>query len=124
MRVTVIARATRTSGACSARDGGTPTAPGIVDEEFVSAGVPLAANGCRPRVLGRHEPSGSRRSVTGVPARGVNGPTAGFSPGRMRSVGDALEWLRRAPQAALRKRAGRQVKAAPATAPVAAWRPQ
>ncbi len=98
MRVLVIVKANPDSEA-----GKMPTQEmlaemGTFNEELVKAGVMLAGEGLHPSSKGaRVAFDGARRSVTRGPFAGTQDLVAGFWIWRVRSLDEAIEWLKRAP---------------------------
>lgn len=101
MRVMVIVKADKTS------EGGIqPTkeakenfaAMGRFNEELVKAGIMLAAEGLQPSSKGKRvEFSGQQRTVTDGPFTEAKELLAGFWLWQVRSMEEAVEWLKRAP---------------------------
>ncbi len=98
MRVLVIVKASPDSEA-----GKMPTQEmlaemGSFNEELVKAGVMLAGEGLHPSSKGaRVAFDGARRSVARGPFAGTQDLVAGFWIWRVRSLDEAIEWLKRAP---------------------------
>ena len=98
MRVMVMVKATRDSEA-----GVLPSAEmfaemGRFNEELVQAGVLLAAEGLHPSAKGvRVRFSGSSRSVFDGPFPETRELVAGFWLWQVRSMDEAIEWVRRCP---------------------------
>src|SRR5215469_4964607 len=98
MRVMVIVKASRES-----EEGVLPskeilTAMGKYNEELVKAGVMLAAEGLQPTSKGvRVKFSGEKRGVIDGPFPETKELIAGFWIWRVRSMSEAIEWLKRAP---------------------------
>jgi hypothetical protein len=71
---------------------------GSFNEELVNAGVLLAAEGLRPSSHGkRMKFSGANRVVTDGPFAETKELIAGFWLWKVRSMDEALDWLKRAP---------------------------
>jgi len=71
---------------------------GKYNEELVKAGVMQAGEGLRPSSKGvRVRFSGRERLVTNGPFTGTNDLVAGFWLWQVRSMDEAVEWLKRAP---------------------------
>jgi len=71
---------------------------GKYNEELVKAGVMQAGEGLRPSSKGvRVRFSGRERTVTNGPFMGTNDLVAGFWLWQVRSMDEAVEWLKRAP---------------------------
>jgi hypothetical protein len=98
MRVLVVVKANADSEA-----GKMPTQEllaemGKFNEELVKAGVMLAGEGLHPSSKGaRVRFDGSRRSVIDGPFAETKELVAGFWIWQVRSLDDAIEWLKRAP---------------------------
>ncbi len=98
MRVLVIVKANADSEA-----GKMPTEEilaemGKFNEELVKAGVMLAGEGLHPSRKGaRVRFDGSKRSVIDGPFAETKELVAGFWLWQVRSMDDAIEWLKRAP---------------------------
>ena len=98
MRVMVIVKASPESEA-----GQMPTEQelaemGRYNEELVKAGVMLAGEGLHPSSKGKRVRfSGGERTVRDGPFGGTRELIAGFWLWQVRSMDEALEWLKRAP---------------------------
>jgi hypothetical protein len=98
MRVIVLVKASKESEA-----GILPTKElfaemGKFNEELVKAGVMLAAEGLRPSSKGaRVKFSGGKRTVIDGPFTETKELVAGFWLWQVRSMEEAIEWLKRAP---------------------------
>jgi hypothetical protein len=98
MRVIVLVKASKESEA-----GILPTKElfaemGKFNEELVKAGVMLAAEGLRPSSKGaRVKFSGEKRTVIDGPFAETKELVAGFWLWQVRSMEEAIEWLKRAP---------------------------
>jgi hypothetical protein len=98
MRVMVIVKATKESEA-----GVMPTeellaAMGRYNEELVKAGVMLAGEGLRPSAHGKRVRfSGGTRTVIDGPFAETKELIAGFWLWQVRSIEEAVEWVRRCP---------------------------
>jgi hypothetical protein len=94
----VIVKASKESEA-----GGLPsqemlTKMGQYNEELVNAGVLLAADGLRPSAKGaRVKFNGTQRTVTDGPFPETKELIGGFWLWRVKSMQDAIDWLKRAP---------------------------
>ena len=74
------------------------TEMGNFNEELVKAGVLLAAEGLQPSSKGKRVKfSGSNRTVIDGPFTETKELIAGFWLWQVRSMDEAIEWLRRAP---------------------------
>ena len=98
MRVMVMVKATAQSEA-----GGMPrtemlAAMGRFNEELVKAGVMLAGEGLHPSSRGKRiRFSGSQRSVVDGPFAEPNELVAGFWLWQVKSMDEAVEWVKRCP---------------------------
>jgi len=98
MRVMVIVKANKDSEA-----GGLPSRDilekmGKYNQELVKAGVMLAAEGLRPSSKGKRVKfDGDKRAITDGPFAETKELIAGFWLWQVRSMDEALEWLKRAP---------------------------
>ena len=98
MKVLAIVKATHDSEA-----GVMPTpelfaAMGQFNESLIKAGVLLAAEGLKPSRLGKRVHfSGTARSVTDGPFAETKELIAGFWLWQVRSVEEAVEWVKRCP---------------------------
>ena len=98
MKVTVLVKATPDSEA-----GVMPTqellrAMGEFNESLVKAGILLAAEGLRPSRLGKRVRfSGKTRTVTDGPFAETKELVAGFWIWQVRSIEEAVEWVKRCP---------------------------
>ena len=98
MRVMVMVKATSQSEA--GRMPGTEllAAMGSFNEELVKAGVMLAGEGLHPSARGKRvQFSGSRRSVIDGPFAETRELVAGFWLWQVKSLGEAIEWVKRCP---------------------------
>src|SRR5215510_3367532 len=98
MRVMVIVKASKESEA-----GQMPTEQllremGNYNEELVKAGIMLAGDGLHPSSKGKRVRfSGDQRVVTDGPFAETKELIAGFWLWQVRSIDEAVEWLKRAP---------------------------
>ena len=98
MRVMVIVKATKNSEA-----GALPTeelivAMGNFNEELVKAGVMLAGEGLHPSSKGKRVVfSGGKKTVVDGPFAETKELIAGFWLWQVKSMDEALEWVRRCP---------------------------
>jgi len=98
MRVMVIVKATKDSEA-----GGLPskellTAMGKYNEELVKAGIMLAGDGLKPSSKGKRVRfSGAKRTVIDGPFTETKELIAGYWMWQVRSMEEAVEWLKRCP---------------------------
>lgn len=98
MRVMVLVKATAESEAGVMPGKQLLAAMGAFNEELVKAGVMLAGEGLHPSSKGaRVRFSGTRRSVTDGPFAEAKELVAGFWLWQVRSMEEAIEWLKRAP---------------------------
>ena len=98
MRVMVMVKATADSEA--GRMPGTEllAAMGAFNEELVKAGVMLAGEGLHPSVRGKRVRfSGAQRSVVDGPFAETKELVAGFWLWNVKSMDEAVEWVRRCP---------------------------
>jgi hypothetical protein len=98
MKVMVLVKATRDSEA-----GRLPTAEllgamGQFNESLIKAGILLAGEGLKPSAEGKRVLfSGARRSVTDGPFAETKELVAGFWLWQVRSMEEAIEWVKRCP---------------------------
>jgi len=98
MRVMVMVKATPSSEAGAMSDGQLLADMGRYNEELVKAGVMLAGEGLHPSSRGvRVRFSGSTRTVTDGPFTETHELVAGFWLWQVRSMEEAIEWVRRCP---------------------------
>jgi hypothetical protein len=98
MRVMVIVKATKSSEAGEMPSQQLLTEMGQFNEELVKAGVMLAGEGLQPSVKGaRVRFSGSRRTVIDGPFAETKELIAGFWLWQVKSMDEAIEWVKRAP---------------------------
>lgn len=98
MRVMVIVKANRDSEAGVMPDKEILTAMGNYNDELVKAGVMLAGEGLHPTARGKRVRFGdSRRTVIDGPFAESKELIAGFWLWQVRSMEEAVEWLKRAP---------------------------
>jgi hypothetical protein len=98
MRVMVIIKATKDSEAGVMPDERLLTAMGNYNEELVKAGVMLAGEGLHPSSRGKRVRfSGADRSVIDGPFPETKELIAGFWLWQVKSMDEAVEWLKRAP---------------------------
>ena len=99
MRVMVIVKATKSSEA-----GKMPTEKdfsemGKFNEELVKAGVMLAADGLHPSSKGKRVRfSGGKKTVVDGPFTETKELVAGFWIWQVKSMDEAVEWVRRCPE--------------------------
>ncbi|MBL8347717.1 MAG: YciI family protein [Rubrivivax sp.] len=98
MRVMVMVKATRSSEAGEMPDTPLLEAMGRYNEELVKAGIMLAGEGLHPSAKGaRVRFDGDRRTVIDGPFAETKELVAGFWLWQVRSMDEAIEWLRRCP---------------------------
>lgn len=98
MRFMVMVRATRASEAGEMPSEALLTAMGNFNEELVRAGVLLAGEGLHPSREGaRIRYAGDRRDVLDGPFAETRELIAGFWLIQVRSLDEAIEWMKRAP---------------------------
>ena len=98
MRVMVIIKANKESEAGVLPDQKLLTEMGRYNEELVKAGVMLAAEGLHPSSKGsRVRFSGKNRTVIDGPFAETKELIAGFWMWRVKSMDEAVEWLKRCP---------------------------
>jgi hypothetical protein len=98
MRVMVIVKASSQSEAGKMPSTELLTAMGNFNEELVKAGVMLAGEGLHPSARGKRvQFSGSRRSVIDGPFSETKELVAGFWLWQVKSMEEAVEWVRRCP---------------------------
>jgi hypothetical protein len=98
MRVMVIVKADKDSEAGVLPDEKMLTAMGRYNEELVNAGVMLAGEGLQASSKGaRVKFSGGKRTVIDGPFTEAKELIAGFWIWQVKSLDEAIEWLKRAP---------------------------
>jgi len=98
MRVMVIVKATKASEAGVMPDERLLTDMGKYNEELVKAGILLAADGLHPSSKGKRVRfSGAQRTVIDGPFTETKELIAGFWLWQVRSMDEAVEWLKRCP---------------------------
>jgi hypothetical protein len=98
MKVMVLVKATKDSEAGIMPSQDLLTAMGKFNEELVKAGVMLAGEGLRPSVQGKRvQFSGRNRVVIDGPFAETKELVAGFWLWQVRSIDEALEWVKRCP---------------------------
>jgi hypothetical protein len=98
MRVMVIVKANENSEAGVLPDPELFVAMGKYNEELVKAGILLAADGLHPSSRGvRVHFSGNQRTVTDGPFAETKELVAGYWLWQVRSMEEAIEWVRRCP---------------------------
>ena len=98
MRVMVIVKADKESEAGITPDKEILTKMGKYNEELVKAGIMLAGEGLHPTSKGKRiRFSGEKRTVIDGPFTETKELIAGFWLWQVRSIEEAVEWLKRAP---------------------------
>jgi hypothetical protein len=98
MRVMVIVKATPESEAGKMPKHELLAAMGAFNEELVKAGVMLAGEGLHPSTKGKRVRfSGSKRTVVDGPFSETKELVAGFWLWQVKSMEEAVEWVRRCP---------------------------
>ncbi len=98
MRVMVIVKATEESESGKLPSPQLLAEMGTFNEELVRAGVLLAAEGLRPSVKGaRVKFSGEKRTVVDGPFAETKELVAGFWLWQVKSMDEAIEWVKRCP---------------------------
>ena len=98
MKVMVIVKATADSEAGVMPDQALLAAMGRFNEELVNAGVMLAGEGLKPTSQGaRVQFDGAQRRVLDGPFAETKELVAGFWLWQVRSLDEAIEWVRRCP---------------------------
>jgi hypothetical protein len=98
MRVMVIVKATEESEAGKMPSRQLLEAMGKYNEELVKAGVMLAGEGLHPSAKGKRVRfSGSRRTVIDGPFAETKELIAGYWLWQVKSMDEALEWVKRCP---------------------------
>jgi hypothetical protein len=98
MRVIVLVKATKDSEAGVMPSEQLLTEMGAYNEELVKAGIMLAGEGLHPSSKGaRVRFSGDQRTVIDGPFAETKELVAGFWIWQVRSMDEAIEWLKRCP---------------------------
>ena len=98
MRVMVIVKATKNSEAGKMPSKKLLTEMGNFNEQLVKAGVMLEGDGLRPSSKGKRVRfSGTKRTVIDGPFSETKELIAGYWIWQVRSMEEALEWVRRCP---------------------------
>jgi len=98
MRVMVLVKATKDSEAGAMPDEKLLADMGKFNEDLVKAGVMLAGEGLHPSSKGKRVRfSGSKRTVLDGPFAETKELVAGYWVWQVRSMEEAVEWLKRAP---------------------------
>ena len=98
MRVMVIVKASKESEAGQMPSEKILTEMGKFNEQLANAGVMIAGEGLTPSSRGKRVRfSGADRTVTDGPFAETKELIAGYWVWRVKSIDDAVEWLKRAP---------------------------
>ena len=98
MRVMVLGKATKDTEAGVPPSQELLTAMGKYNEELVKAGILLAGEGLKPSSQGKRVRfSGTKRTVIDGPFAEAKELIAGYSIWQVRSMEEAVEWVRRCP---------------------------
>ena len=98
MRVIVMVKATKASEAGTMPDEKLLTEMGKYNEELVKAGIMVAGEGLHPSSKGKRVRfSGTRRTVIDGPFAETKELLAGYWLWNVKSMDDAVEWLKRCP---------------------------
>jgi hypothetical protein len=98
MRVMVIVKATEDSEAGAPPNAKLMADMGKFNEELTKAGILLAGDGLKPSSQGKRVRfSGTSRTVTDGPFAETKELVAGYWIWQVRSVDEAVEWVRRCP---------------------------
>ena len=98
MRVMVLVKASKDSEAGKMPSQELLTAMGKFNEELTKAGVMLAGDGLRPSSKGaRVRFSGAKRTVIDGPFTEAKELVAGYWLWQVKSLAEAIEWLKRCP---------------------------
>ena len=98
MRVMVIVKATKNSEAGVLPDEKLLTAMGKYNEELVKAGVMLAGEGLHPSSRGKRVKfAGGKKTVIDGPFAETKELIAGFWLWQVKSMDEAMDWLKRCP---------------------------
>lgn len=98
MKVMVLVKATQDSEAGALPAPELLDAMGRFNQELLKAGILLAAEGLKPSAQGKRVHfSGAARTVTDGPFAEAKELVAGFWLWQVRSIEEAVEWVRRCP---------------------------
>lgn len=98
MRVMVLVKGDAASDDDAAASGSLLAAMDRFNTDLVKAGVVLAGDGLQPSAHGvRVRFDGDRRTVVDGPFPTASGLVAGFWLWHVRSIAEAVEWVKRAP---------------------------
>jgi len=99
MRVMVLVKATKNSEAGRMPSQELLAEMGKFNEELINAGIMLAGDGLHPSSKGRRVRfSGGKKTVVDGPFTETKELVAGYWIWQVRSMEEALEWLRRCPE--------------------------
>lgn len=99
MRVMVLVKANKDSEAGVLPDKKMLTEMGAFNDELVKAGIMLAGEGLKPTSAGKRVrfSSGSKRTVIDGPFSEAKELVAGYWLWQVKSIDEAVEWIKRAP---------------------------
>jgi hypothetical protein len=98
MRVMVIVKASKDSESGKLPSGELLAAMGKFNEQLINAGVMLAGEGLKASSLGKRVHfSGAKRTVTDGPFAETKELIAGFWLWQVKSIEEAIEWVKRCP---------------------------
>jgi len=98
MRVVVFVKATQASESGQMPDEKLLTEMGKYNEELVKAGIMLAGEGLHPSSKGKRVRfSGTKRTIIDGPFAETKELVAGFWIWQVRSMEEAMEWIKRCP---------------------------
>ncbi len=98
MRVMVMVKATKASEAGAMADEKILTAMGRFNDELVKAGIMLAGEGLHPTSRGKRVRfSGTKRTLIDGPFAETSEFVAGFWLWQVKSMEEAVEWVKRCP---------------------------
>jgi hypothetical protein len=98
MRVMIVVKATRESETAAAPDPKIFEEMGKFNEALLEAGLLVAAEGLRPSSMGKRVHfSGAARTVTDGPFAETKELIAGFWIWKVKSMEEAVEWVKRCP---------------------------
>jgi hypothetical protein len=98
MRVMVIVKANKQSEAGALPDAEILTKMGRYNEQLVKAGIMLAGDGLKASSQGKRVKfNGEKRSIIDGPFAETKELIAGYWMWQVRSIDEAVEWLKRAP---------------------------
>src|SRR5678809_461314 len=100
MRVMVMVKATKNSEAGAPPTPELLSAMGAFNAELIKAGVMLAGDGLKPSKLGKRVQftgTGGKKTIVDGPFAETKELVAGYWIWQVRSIEEAVEWLKRAP---------------------------